>query len=151
MPRDKGGTWDDGRDVHHNVVHLLEALECYLGLRLFEEIDIDDVDIILPSKLPDRKSLAALTNSIEHITLFQASFSITLTLFLGDICKHRNDSLNLHRQVNYKIHEQNSRSRLQDFSRDFSAMARRVPTLISDCSSLFLPLTKNVAESAIIE
>ena len=63
LPRDKGGTWDDGRDVHYNVVHLLGALECYLGLWLFEEIDIDDVDIILHSKLPDRKSLAALTNS----------------------------------------------------------------------------------------
>lgn len=40
-------------------------MECDFGLRLFEEIDVNDIGIIDPGKLPDRKSLAALADTLD--------------------------------------------------------------------------------------
>ncbi len=65
LPWNKGSTGDDGREVHYNVIHLLGALKGDFGLRLFEEIDVNDIGIIDPGKLPDRKSLAALADTLD--------------------------------------------------------------------------------------
>lgn len=65
LPWNKGSTGDDGREIHHNVVNLIGTVECDFGLRLFEEIDVNDIGIIDPGKLPDRKSLAALADTLD--------------------------------------------------------------------------------------